>query len=169
VGRIDRQEGRKELRGRPTKLTPELTAEIVRLLRLGNYVETAAQACGVSKDTLYLWLRKGARANSGPHKDFSDAVKDAMFKAEITLTGLIARAAQGTKEKPGAWQAAAWLLERTRPERYRLRAGADVESTVEVTGKNGSPFSVLTSEQLLALIDATRPKPSNEPERDADE
>lgn len=45
--------------GRPiSKLTPEITEKIAQYVRNGNYLDTSAQACGVSKRTLFSWLKK---------------------------------------------------------------------------------------------------------------
>ena len=44
--------------GRPTKLTDEVQKQIIQVIEMGNYIETAAAYAGVSKDALYKWLRK---------------------------------------------------------------------------------------------------------------
>jgi len=53
---------------RPEKLTPEVQQKIVDAIRLGNYIETAAAYAGISKSTLYDWLKKGGRARSGKYR-----------------------------------------------------------------------------------------------------
>ena len=98
--------------GRPTKLTPELSKQICDYVRMGNYVETAAALAGISKDSLYRWLKKGAVAKSGLLKGFSDAVQKAQAEAEARDVGLIGKAAKDQ------WQAAAWRLERKFPDRW---------------------------------------------------
>ena len=47
--------------GRPTVLTPALIKKIISFLRGGSYIETAAAACGISKETFYDWLKKAAK------------------------------------------------------------------------------------------------------------
>jgi transposase len=47
--------------GRPTKLTAEKTEELCDMLLTGAYIETAAAAVGINKDTLHDWLKRGAR------------------------------------------------------------------------------------------------------------
>lgn len=101
--------------GRPEKISPELVTEISNYVRMGNYVETAAAVAGITKDTLYRWLRKGANAKSGIYKQFSDAVKRAQAEAEARDVGLIGKAAVDQ------WQAAAWRLERKFPDRWGRR------------------------------------------------
>ena len=108
--------------GRPTKLTPAVQARIVAHLRAGNYIETAAAAAGITKETLYDWLRRGAAETFGPHRQFSDAVQEAQAAAETDMVRLVATAA---KEQ---WQAAAWHLERKFPDRW----GRRTEVTVDV-------------------------------------
>lgn len=111
-------------RGRPSKLTPAKIAEVRKILSRCAYVETAAAGIGISRDTFYNWLRDGARLEEKQGQgqvltpaeqllvDFSDTVKKEQAFAEVRLLDVIHRAAQST------WPAAAWILERTRPERY---------------------------------------------------
>jgi hypothetical protein len=113
--------------GRPTKICPEIIEKIQSAILAGSYVETAAAFAGISKDTFYLWLKKGAASNSGIYWEFSDAIKRAMAEAELRDVMVINRAAQTS------WQAAAWKLERKYPKRWGLRArheivGAETEA-----------------------------------------
>jgi len=48
--------------GRRPLLTPELQAQIVRLLTAGSYLNVAAQSVGVGRSTLLGWLARGRRA-----------------------------------------------------------------------------------------------------------
>ena len=93
--------------GRPCKLTPEIQEKIITAIRAGNYMETAASYAGISKVTLYDWLKKGAIAKSGKYKGFSNSVAEALAQSEVMDNNVISRAAQG-----GDWKAAAWRLER---------------------------------------------------------
>lgn len=104
--------------GRPTKLTDKRAALILDALRAGNYLETAAAAAGVHRDTLNEWRHK--------FPDFSDAVEKARAEAEVGHVGVIRRAAVET------WQAAAWWLERSFPERWGRRDRHQVEHSGEV-------------------------------------
>lgn len=103
---------------RITKLTPALQAQVVTYLRAGNYVETAAAAAGVSKTTLYDWLKRGARGEGAEFVEFADAVTQALAQAEARDVAIIAKAAATE------WQAAAWRLERMRPARWGRRNAA---------------------------------------------
>ena len=115
--------------GRPTKFTPELQTRIVAFLGAGAYIETAASAAGVSKQTLYTWLRQGAEGEE-PFTQFLDAVERAQGEADIRDLKTIREAAHG-----GAWQAAAWRLERRHPDQWGRRR-------VEMTGAGGGLVGV---------------------------
>lgn len=131
--------------GRPSKLTPELTEAIVFLILEGNYLETAAQACGVDVATLYRWQRRAGeaiakaeeRVEDGekllgegiyehtdpadwPYLDFRHALKSAEAYAE---TELLRRAAAGGF----GWQAPMTVLERRHPSHWRRRDRLEVE------------------------------------------
>jgi hypothetical protein len=109
--------------GRPSKLTRELIAKLARAVARGNYVEVACAEVGIAKSTFYEWLQLGQAAPSGPHREFSDAIKKAQASAEARDLAVIDAAAQA-----GVWQAAAWKLERRSPERWSLRVrGAVLE------------------------------------------
>jgi hypothetical protein len=114
---------------RPTKLTPELQTQIVAYITAGSYVETAAKAAGICKDTLYEWLSRGAKGDE-PYRAFSDAVQRALGQGELRDIAIIDNAA-----KNGVWQAAAWKLERRNPKMWGRR------EHVELTGANGGPVA----------------------------
>ena len=99
--------------GRPTKLTPEVQQTIVNALAAGVYLETAAFAAGITRETLNEWLRNGAKFQTGVQKGFSDAVKKALASSELRHAATISVASQSQ------WQAAAWILERRWPQRCR--------------------------------------------------
>lgn len=100
--------------GRPTKFTPKVRELILSAVREGNYIETAAQSAGINKDTFYSWMVKG-ETSCAPKEfsDFSEAIKRARAEAEIQALAVIQVAANR-----GIWQAAAWYLERSYPDRF---------------------------------------------------
>lgn len=55
--------------GRPSKLTPELADRLCAHLRTGHYIETACALVGLSKTSMYAWLKNGAR-----HRDAGTAL-----------------------------------------------------------------------------------------------
>lgn len=104
-------------KGRSTRLTEEVHTKIVNAVRNGNYLETAAAFAGISKQTLHMWLNRGAVANptraDKVYVEFRDAIERAQAEAEIRDVLTISRAAQ-----EGIWQAAAWRLTRKNRERW---------------------------------------------------
>jgi hypothetical protein len=104
--------------GRPSKRTPEVKQMILEALRGGNYLETAAAYAGVHRSTLNRWMNE----DDPEFQDFRDAVEKARADAIVRNVGVVLAAA------PKNWQAAAWWLERTNPDKYGRRV-------VELGGK----------------------------------
>lgn len=98
--------------GRPSKFTEQIGIQICELVEAGNYLETAASFCGLDRTTVRAWAREGARAKSGPKRDFSTALKRAEGRAEAIALHRIRQAGATT------WQADAWFLERKWPQRW---------------------------------------------------
>lgn len=156
------QGGRRPKLGRPSKYTPELGQSIVEALAKGVSMEGAAAASGISKDTLYRWLRAGAREEPSKKRvridfdtgyidgspttlaDFSDAVKKALARCESHLVGVIRTAAES-----GNWTAAAWTLERRFPGQWgtnRVQAEEADRRALRELGKAADGSTSLQSE-----------------------
>ncbi len=134
---------------RPTKLTPEVIEEICNWLKLGYYQEDAATMAGISASTYYDWMKKGDDAQkaleSGDSsslpatqegdevevvnmfQEFSEAVKKARAEAEGAHIRNIRKAADN-----GNWQASAWWLERSFPQKWGKRSTLDLRDKDEV-------------------------------------
>lgn len=152
---------------RPLILNEETQKAVIDALLGGNYLETAAQYAGISRATLFEWLRKGREAqaaiekgeplppNGALYADFLDAVEGAQARAEVQTVAIIRKASLES------WQAAAWWLERTRPRKYgRL-------DRAEITGAEGSALKVdLNTEraEAAALIAEIAARRTNESE-----
>lgn len=139
-------------------LTDEVHDRIVGTLRLGNYVEHAASYAGISRGTLYNWLKKGdearAKRENGIELDeveeryarFSEDVDNARATAVVRNVSIIQQAAQTN------WQAAGWWLERTAPQHFGR------QMRTEVSGPNQGPVQVAVSrdeliEEINRLLD----------------
>lgn len=141
---------------RPSKLSQKITVVdeqgrkqeaptsevIVRALRVGAYVEDAAQSAGVAVATVYNWLARGEEhrdsngktpAREKPYVEFLEAVEKARADAVVANLALVRKAAQR-----GSWQAAAWWLERTRPDKFGRRDRHEVD----VSGKTESKVTI---------------------------
>jgi len=130
-------------RGRPTKLTPELIERVAAVVRAGNYLDTAARYCGVSKQDFYTWLKRGHSQKRGIYRQFLDALEKAQAAADVRDHALIAKAAEKD------WRAAAEHLRLRNQARYGLRR-------VELTGADGGPVEVrhlagLSTDEVLTL------------------
>lgn len=99
--------------GRTSLLTPEVAQAIVKAVSAGNPRGVAAAAAGVSRATLFRWLARGRRETEGAYRDLCDGVKKAEARAVRRRVGVVRKAAAS-----GAWQAAAWWLERRYPDEF---------------------------------------------------
>ena len=83
----------KKNQGRPSKLTPELQAEIILLLKVGNFVETTCGTVGINKSTFYDWMNKGENSNhpKNKYRKFQDAVVQAMAWSEARCVAIITK------------------------------------------------------------------------------
>ncbi len=128
--------------GRPPgtgKFQPDLIEKILKLVRNGNYLTVATSACGISVAAVQAWKRRGMDAmeaqaegtklpvHERKYVDFVIAYEKARAECEDELVERIKHAGMFGNQ----WQANAWLLERTRPQRYGRRAV--IEHTGEVT------------------------------------
>ena len=114
----------------PSKFTPTIRAAIIESLELGNYQEVAAAQAGINRGTLHKWLTRGRQEGEGEYWDFLQDVERAKAKAEGDALNIIRNAALN-----GTWQAAAWFLERSKPERWRLRTTTEVSDAEDEGGK----------------------------------
>lgn len=92
---------------RRIKLNETRKKAIIEAIQLGATYEIAAENAGVSRSTLWNWLKKGEDETTGNFRTFLDAFK----KAEATAA-LGALRTIDTASKDGDWKAAAFLLER---------------------------------------------------------
>lgn len=114
--------------GRTSKRTPEREQLILNSLRLGNTRTAAAAYADVDRVTFWRWIQAD--------ETFRNAVEKAEGDAEARFLGMIAKAAVS-----GTWTAAAWWLERRRPESFARTER--LESSVELSGPGGKPLGEL--------------------------
>lgn len=124
--------------GAPTKCTGENITIVCDMIADGNYIETACTAAGISQDTFYHWRNLAKRdaeqgknpgisgaPDESPFMLFSESVKRAFAIAEA---GMIREMRYNRNGKD--FQPLAWILERTRNDRYGQRQQVDVTHTV---------------------------------------
>ena len=143
------------------RLTDEVMKKICNSLRAGAYIETACALAGVSKVSLYAWLKKGNDKPNSIYGEFLNAVDKAQAEAEMRDLINIDNSAMGrkyeyerdangklvmnqngdpiliTQGQQASWQASAWRLERKHPKKWgRL-------DRIETSGSNIAPQVVL--------------------------
>jgi hypothetical protein len=120
--------------GRPTKLDDERAKIIVAAIHRGAPLESAAAQSGISRRTLYGWLRRGCRALEAAETTGDPIPEDERPFVEFYVEVMAAQAEWETGRldkidaaaaNPQHWTAAAWLLERRMPEKYALKARVD--------------------------------------------
>lgn len=102
-------------------MTPQRTEAILLGLRKGLSRTIAAEAVGIDRETIRNWAARSV--------SFRGQLAQAEAEGESMLVGIVLGAA--AKRLPNTWQAAAWLLERTRPERYGQRARLEVSVDIQ--------------------------------------
>jgi transposase len=126
---------------RPTKFDQQKASRIIQSVGQGATFKDAAAIAGISYDTLNNWRGRGLRDEKGGFFEFCHALTRAEAEGIESLVRRIHEASETD------WRAAAWLLERRRPEVYGRKA------LIEHTGSEGkqmptSRASVLTSEMI---------------------
>ena len=133
--------------GRPSKLTPELRADLCRQIEAGATQIDAAACAGIHRATFQRWKAAGRKARSGQFRDFYDALKRAEAGFRMTHLQRIANSdpevETRTRERDGKvletikitrppdWRRSAWLLERRYPEEFsrrHVKVDADVKT-----------------------------------------
>ena len=138
--------------GRPTKLTTEVQDKIVRAVATGNWLDTACAYAGVDASTVRRWMAKGEGDDAPePFRSFCTSIKGAKAEAEVRAVALIQKAAQD-----GTWQASAWYLERSFPDRWGRHR-------LEITGANSEPVRVEVDmdsleSKIKSLLNKEQPK-----------
>ena len=115
--------------GRKSALTKEVYECIVYNMKMGCSMVAAANNAGITRQSLYNWLKKGKENKGGEiyRQLYLDILKS-KSDTELILVGNIIEAAREN------WNAAAWLLERINPKMYgkqRINSSADAESDME--------------------------------------
>lgn len=116
--------------GRPSKLTVEITDELVQILGEGNWVDAACNKVGISRECFYEWMRRGERGQARDiepvnYVEFARRINQAVAQVEIETVRDIRKA-------PMNWQAPAWWLERRHPDRWGQRNKIDLSGKVIV-------------------------------------
>ena len=101
--------------GRPSILTQAMIDDLRSVIKEGNYVSVACGICGIDERIIYKWLDRGEKEPGTLFSTLSQSVKKAQAEAERLHLTRITTAGERN------WQASAWFLERTKPDRYSRR------------------------------------------------
>lgn len=121
--------------GRPPRLTKQLIEDVTKLIRAGNYIETACAYNNLPKKVYYEWLRKAKETrvevletipprNMRLYRLFSHSIEKALAESEARDVQTIGIAAAKS------WQAAAWRLERKNHERWGQKRQVGMNANV---------------------------------------
>lgn len=153
--------------GAPTKFSQERAEKLLQAVRSGNHLSVAARFAGISYDTLKRWVLKADEPGAPEElREFAESLERARAESEVIALAKIQRAAS-----EGAWQASAWFLERSWPERWGRRE----TNRIEIIGNESAPVRVVAGIELddasmtaLAQRLATRTKELENPVVDAE-
>ena len=124
------QEATARARDLRTKKTPERMQAVIDNIRDGQPITRAARLAGLNPATVHRWREED--------EEFKEAVEDALEFQIAVLTAKVDRASDTD------WKAAAWRLERLRPDEF----GAKKELQVTATQSNGIA-------EVIAMIEQT--------------
>ena len=104
--------------GQPSRIGEVDTVQLfLEAIDEGNYMETAAELAGLSKVTVYGWLKRGENGDA-PYALFASALKRAGARAEADAVRKVRNAAHD----PRFWAADMTFMERRYPERWARRS-----------------------------------------------
>lgn len=145
--------------GRPTSLTPDVSARIIQAVRAGSYIKHAAEYAGVSRESVHGWLARGKterdRLTSDPktkpdpdealYLEFFHSVTRA--EAEAVIEACAAWKSAGRTD----WRAAKEWLARRHGDEWGDRA------RIEHAGVEGQPITLAGLEALMGTHDDSDP------------
>ncbi len=108
------------------KLNNKVQEDIVKSIKAGCFIETACSLAGISKATIYSWMKKGETEKEGKYRNFYLEVEKASAMAETRAVALI------TKSASLNWKAAAWFLQHRYPDRWKTKIEVDNISDKEL-------------------------------------
>ncbi|MGA1753631.1 MAG: helix-turn-helix domain-containing protein [Pontimonas sp.] len=137
---IHKEEPTARARDLRTKKSPERMQAVLDNIRDGQPITRAARLAGLNPDTVHRWRKED--------EEFDEAVEDALEFQIAVLTAKVDRASDTD------WKAAAWRLERLRPDEF----GSKKEVSVTATQSNGLA-------EVIAMIEQTNDsvKPQEDP------
>ena len=135
--------------GRPNLITTDHIRNIGYAAELGFSPELAADYAGISRRTLFNWLKRGENEPDTIYGDFHQAYRAGIARSVAENLQNILRAAAA-----GDWRASAWLLERRYG--YHRSMSVDIQARLDVQMKN-TPTTAEEHQQLILDVLSTLP------------
>ena len=129
-----------------TKFTPRARRIVLEYLRDGTFKSTAAEAAGISPNTLENWLLRGESEEKGAYRQFYVEFKQVEAAVKRDYIQCILTAAH-----KGDWRAASWLLARRFPSLWGAEAARNFHSHGSF---NGELEELLQDENVRRSLDA---------------
>lgn len=128
-------------RGTKSKFTKARKDRILQAIGAGCSYEMAADYAGITRQTLWAWMKKGEEGKDKNYLTFLNDIKSAEVEGAMSNLGTI----QDASKKD--WKAAAWILERrhgyskegiksTRPKEEPTDMPNDIMSVLKSTAKD---------------------------------
>lgn len=122
----------KRPQGRPSKFTPEIKAELLRLIEDGTPIRTSCKLVGIGQSTYQTWKAWAAKDLESEFAAFFIDIDRARAVAERNLIEL-ARQGDSKSWSEGPSKSAKWLLERMFGNDYAPRIGMKLEKLGDLT------------------------------------
>jgi transposase len=142
--------------GRPTTLTDVVAEKIIAYVEAGNYVLTAAAACGISRRSFYDWMKRGraeldALEGGAEPEPNEELFADFAARVEIATAAAEIAALKDVRSATERWQAAMTYLERRFPDRWGRR------QAIEHSGPQGGAIALraLRPEEIASANEET--------------
>jgi hypothetical protein len=105
--------------GRPSTLTPELQARILKLVRRGLFTTTICGLVGVGRTTLWEWVQDGEAGDAPDHlRSFALKYRRAEALAEVRYLKRMETKTSAPRGEAGDWGYERWFCERRWPKRW---------------------------------------------------
>lgn len=128
-------------KGTKSKFTKERKERIIQAIGAGCSYEMAADYAGITRQTLWAWIKKGEEGKDKNYLTFSNDIKRAEVEGAMANLGTIQEASQKD------WKAAAWILERrhgyskegyksSRPKEEEVVVSSDILTALRDTAKD---------------------------------
>lgn len=128
--------------------SPRIVAAVLQNIANGGYIEASCIAAGISKVTYYNWIERASEDEHSVYAEFVELLEKARAQAELDCITIIRRAADKN------WLPAAWILERTHPDKYALRNRTTLDGGLLVAPTTAAGLIAIMREAVNGETDA---------------